>query len=324
MGKKNLMWTMMVKFGSNMWGKKEDERPKYYYEPDYHETMYTDKETFKKVIDFLPSCGINTVMLDMGEGMKFDSHPELAVPGSWEKEELRAELQRIRDLGITPLPKLNFSAGHNAWMQEWAYKVGTEAYNQVCKELIEEMIEVFDTPEFFHLGLDEELYLDKIIPERAIQIVRGPHQFVQDSKKLFKICLDKGVRPWIWMEHGGLNTFGGDEMFQENVPKEVLISNWYYDHFEIPETSKGRKTTIELFKKLGEWGYEQLPCCSTCCNANNVCQTLEYCKKEVKADSIVGYMSAPWIHTTPDNYYGLLHGAWKLACAKKRFYPECE
>lgn len=322
MKQKDMMWTFMIKFGSNMWGKKTDVRSKYYLESDYHDTMYTDKKTFQDVIDFLPQCGINTVMLDMGEGMKFDSHPELALPGSWEKAELKEELQRMREMGITPLPKLNFSAGHNAWLQQWGNMIGTDVYDQTCKELVEEMIDVFDTPEFFHLGLDEELYGEVTIPERGIQIVRGPHRFVEDAKKLFEICRNKGVRPWIWMEAGGLKAFGGEESFRANVPKDVLISNWYYYQFELPETSKYRKATIELYKKLGEWGYEQLPCCSTWDNSSNIHQTMEYCKQEVAPESIVGYMSAPWIHTIPSNYYGLLHGAWKLACAKKDYYPE--
>jgi hypothetical protein len=41
-------------------------------------------------------------------------------------------------------------------MKEHAYTVGTDHYNQVCKDLMEEVIELFDTPPFFHLGMEEE------------------------------------------------------------------------------------------------------------------------------------------------------------------------
>lgn len=34
--------------------------------------------------------------------------------------------------------------------------VSTSEYYSVCQDLIQEVIEIFDTPRFFHLGMDEE------------------------------------------------------------------------------------------------------------------------------------------------------------------------
>ena len=56
-------------------------------QPVFHDFLYCDKEVWRKVTDFLPSCGINTLLIDMGEGVRLDSHPELAVEGSWSKQE---------------------------------------------------------------------------------------------------------------------------------------------------------------------------------------------------------------------------------------------
>ena len=115
----NQLWAILLHFGCNMWRKEgsfnchlKDEE-----ESIYRNFLYTDKETWEKVTSFLPSCGINTVLIDMGEGVQYDSHPELAVKGSWTKDEFREELNRLRSLGLTPLPKFNFSAGHNAFMK---------------------------------------------------------------------------------------------------------------------------------------------------------------------------------------------------------------
>jgi hypothetical protein len=112
--KQDLIWTYFIQLGHNMWR-----------EPDslvegrgpliaqatgrYRETMYTDRKVWRDVIDFLPSCGFNAVIIDVGEGMQYDTHPELSVPGAWSKEELRSEVARIRSLGMEPIPKLNFS-----------------------------------------------------------------------------------------------------------------------------------------------------------------------------------------------------------------------
>ena len=43
----------------------------------------------------------------------YDSHPEIAVKNAWTPQRLRKEFQRLRDAGLEPIPKLNFSAGHD-------------------------------------------------------------------------------------------------------------------------------------------------------------------------------------------------------------------
>jgi hypothetical protein len=245
----------------------------------YREYLYTDKETWQKVIDFLPSCGINTVLIDMGEGVQYDSHPELTVKGSWTKEEFRAELARIRSLGLTPLPKFNFSAGHNAFLQEHAYTVGTDHYNQVCKDLIEEVIELFDTPEFFHLGMEEEDLESQLT--QPVAMIRPPYVKTADSLFLFDVCRSHGVRPWIWVDPNTIESYGGEEAFRNNIPKDVLLSNWYYgiikNKSDVCETNKN----AALYQKIGQWGYEQIPTVSTWSWYLNDKQTMRFCAEHV-------------------------------------------
>ena len=59
------MWAFMIQLGNNMWDKKgrqtvyrKDEE-----ESIYRDFLYTDRETWEKVTAFLPSCGINTVLI---------------------------------------------------------------------------------------------------------------------------------------------------------------------------------------------------------------------------------------------------------------------
>ena len=127
------MWAFMIQLGNNMWDKKDRQRDYNKDEEDsiYRDFLYTDKAIWDEITAFLPTCGINTLLIDIGEGVRLDSHPELAVEGSWTKEEFRKELQRLRSLGLTPIPKYNFSCGHSAWLQEYAYMVGTETYDRV-------------------------------------------------------------------------------------------------------------------------------------------------------------------------------------------------
>ena len=315
-GEKNKMWAILLQLGSNMWGKPES-KPK--YEPmdtNYHETMYCDKKTWTDVIDFLPKCGINTVLIDMGEGVKLDSHPELAIPGSWDKEEFREELKRIRDMGITPLPKYNFSCAHNAWMQDYSYMVGTKIYDQVCEDIVTEAIELFDYPEFIHLGLEEEdIGSQSNFP---VRVVRSPERKTQDALKLFDVCKKHGVRPWIWMDPKTLEAFGGEEEFRRNIPKDVLVSNWYYPSLK----SVKYKEWVELYNRLDEWGYEQVPTCSTFEFPYNPGQTMHYCRDNIQGSNLRGFMTAPWMMMRPTWYYRILSEACLFGEGKKQFYPE--
>ena len=193
------MWAILLHLGSNMWGKPGDCNPcPLEEEMAYHESLYCDKDTWRKVTEYLPQHGINTVVIDMGEAVKLDSHPELAVPGSFEKQEFIKELERLKSMGLTPIPKFNFSCAHNAWMQEYGNMVGTDVYEKVCEDIIRETIEIFDKPEFFHLGLnDENAEYQKYYP---VKIVRSAPEKTQAALRLFRVCLEEGVRPWIWAD----------------------------------------------------------------------------------------------------------------------------
>ncbi len=316
------MWAYMIYLGSNMWTKKETVKP-YWVEPRlpeccYQEKMLTEKEIWRKVTDFLPGCGFNTLLIDIGEGVKLESYPQLAIPGSWEKQELKEELVRLREMGITPIPKLNFSSCHNAWMQEFSYMVGSEPYYKMCEEVVQELIELFGTPEFFHLGLDEELMPTPTPKYSPIVTVRSPRKQLEDANKLFKTCLEKGVRPWMWIDPPAIECFGGEESFQKHIPKEVLISNWYYGDLYVSKPVKN----AELYNKLGEWGYDQMPTSSTCKYHTNIKQTMKYCKENVEPSSIKGYLTAPWIPTISERYYAHLSEAWVFKDAKEKIYPE--
>lgn len=272
-------------------------------------------------MDFLPSCGINTVLIDLGEGVQYDSHPELAVKGSWTKAELRQELGRIRSLGMTPLPKLNFSACHNVWMQDHAYTVGTGHYNQVCKDIIEEVIELFDTPEFFHLGLEEEDYKNQ--RSQPVAVVRSPAKKIHDATFLFDICRSHGVRPWIWCNYACVEGYGGEDAFQRNIPKDVLISNWYYGLVPNDPVRYEENKSLTLYKKLGQWGYDQVPTSSTFVdNYLSTKSTMKFFRSEVNMDTTLGFMTAPWFATMPKYKYALLNDAFVFGKAKEAVFPE--
>lgn len=324
----NKMWAFLIHLGSNMWFKKG-----FYYgdsiqdeeEPIYHDKMWCDRDTWRKVTDFLPSCGINTLLIDMGEAVRLDSHPELAIEGSWSKEEFRQELARLRSIGLTPLPKYNFSAGHNAWLKDYAYMIGTDIHNRVCKDIIEETIDLFDTPEFFHLGLEEEDPVNQgRQPEggQPVIIIRTPRKKTSDALELFDTCLSRGVRPWIWADYKSVDHFGGEKAFRANIPTSVLMSNFYYSSIPNCPTVFDDLPNARFYRDLNDWGYEQVPTSSTWEYHLNSKMTMRLFNEKIGTDHVRGFMTASWFHTTPRKYYALLNDAFTFYNARKDIFGE--
>ena len=92
-----MMYAYLIHLSANMWRKKGQKSTNIKDEEDaiYHEEMCCDRETWRKITDFLPECGINTLLIDVGDGIQFDRHPEISIPGAWSKDKLKKELSVI-------------------------------------------------------------------------------------------------------------------------------------------------------------------------------------------------------------------------------------
>jgi len=313
------MWIYFIYLGTNMSGK-PNKHINFCMEEEweYRTTLYTDRSTWNKITAELPKRGFNTLLIDMSEGVKLDSHPELAIPGSWEKADFIQELDRLRKLGLNPLPKYNFSCMHNAWLQDYANMGGTKRYNEVCADIIRETIDMFGKPEFFHLGMEEE----KIENQSHYPVMRERtwKRRTEDLTFLCDVCREKGVRPWIWVDVQSVEGLGGADRFRENLPKDVLISNWWYApiHYD----GDAEKPRTKLYRDIDSWGYEQVPTGSAYSYAYNLRQTMRYCKEYLKDENIKGYMTAPWQSTLPHYENGLIYDAEMFRQAKALVYPE--
>ena len=85
------IWSFFMNLGCNMWADKWSTYKKPIQcetQSRYYESLTTDRAVWRRVVDQLPDFGINTVVIDLGEGVRYESHPELCVAGSWTREEL--------------------------------------------------------------------------------------------------------------------------------------------------------------------------------------------------------------------------------------------
>jgi len=275
-----------------------------------------EEDTWDLVVSQLPEKGINTLVVDVGDGVRFDSHPELALKNSWSKEKLDQKLSEARSLGLTVVPKLNFSSGHNVWLKEYRRMLSTSAYYRVVEDLIDETAELFDSPGLFHLGMDEETAAAQETYDYCV--VRHQDLWWSDLLHTVKHCQRHGARPWIWADI----LWSSPEEFQKRMPKDVIQSNWYYGG-DFQRFKDGEYiAALNGIEKLDALGYDQIPCGSNWWWIHNLEQLGLFCKEHVQPEHLMGIMAASWAFTQNCERYRLLDCAEKLGIAKKLIWGE--
>ncbi|NLI72930.1 MAG: Tat pathway signal protein [Bacteroidales bacterium] len=258
----------------------------------YRPFLVFEESVWNTVLNKMSDAGMNMVVIDLGDGVKYESHPEIAVRNAWSVDKLRSELSKIRNLGMEPIPKLNFATSHDTWLGEYSKIVSTSKYYSVCRDLIQEVIEIFDNPRFFHLGMDEETYGHQRNYNHIV--IRQNDLWWYDFYFLVNEVEKKGVRSWIWSDYGWRHP----ELFFKKMPKSVLQSNWYYQNvFDLAQLEKPVKTYVQFYNDLENYGYDQVPTGSNWSYDTNMENTVDYCKKNIDPSRLYGFMTAPWAPT---------------------------
>lgn len=262
-----------------------------------------DLPLWHDLTEHMATSGFNAVVIDIGDGVRFDSHPEIAVRNAWSPRQLRSELARLRRMGLEPLPKLNFSAAHDGWLKEYGRMVSTDRYYEVCRNLIQEVAELFDTPRFFHLGMDEELASMQAGTHHHI-VVRKGDLWWHDLHFLAEYVTRNGSRPWVWADFAWHDAAA----FYKRMPREILQSNWWYGlWFEADESRRPRNLHevnegFLTYLDLAEHGFEQIPTATTWHNRfDNFPMTVEFCTKRLKQEGVLGFLQTTWQLTTEEH-----------------------
>lgn len=315
--KNGFAWGYMIGLSNHMWNDELSE-PKRYYpkEIEYDEPINTEIEVWDKVMPFISERQFNLVLIDVGDGIKYDSHPEISASNAWSKDLVKKKLAEMRALGLEPIPKLNFSAGHDTWTKKYRRMISTPEYYTFCADIIKEVCEIFDHPRYFHLGLDEEKPLAQWNYE--IIISRGKELWWHDFYFLCDQCEKNGARPWIWSDY----MWNNEELFLKRMPKSVIQSNWFYGEFkDYPEIERSHRV-INAYHTLNKHGYDQIPTGSLYGAKSNLRQTLAFGKLELDPEHLLGYLVAPWVSTTTINIYCLFDNAQNFYFSRKAVYPE--
>ena len=253
-----------------------------------------DGDVWQRVTDRMAQLKFNAVVIDLGEGCFYPSHPELAVKGTWSVDRMRKEIARLRGLGIEPIPKINFSTSHDTWLKEYGRMVSTPDYYRVCADVIRDVCEIFDRPRFLHLGYDEESFGHQ--SKYAYGVVRRGDLWWHDFLFLVKTVEKEGVRPWIWSDY----IWGHKDEFLAKMPKSVLQSNWYYRQwFDLEKIPAARRIHLESFLLLEKAGFDQVPCGSNWACDENISGLVGFCRKSIAPERLKGFLMTAWAPTLP-------------------------
>ena len=311
------IWSFFMYLSNHMWDDEFSPPRGWYLEPKYQECNNVSVETWDEIMKFLAERQYNMVLVDVGDGIKYESRPEISAPDAWDKDFLKKKLDEMRTLGLEPIPKLNFSCMHHTWLKKYRYMVSTPEYYEACADVIREVCEAFGNPRFIHLGLDEERV--GITTFREFIHVRNATLWWHDAYFFFKEAEKNGARPWVWSDY----YWNNPELFAERMPKEVLQSNWCYGRMRDTQNVDLNKS-VAAYEALDKLGFDQIPC-GSCCSGQggvNLFQTLTHAKLKMTDELVKGFMVAPWARTEPKFEFNIKDNAHQLYDARRLVYPD--
>ena len=271
-----------------------------------------DREVWRRVTGRMAERRINMLVIDLGEALVYPSHPELAVKGSLTPDEMRAELARLRGLGIEPIPKLNFSTAHDTWLKSYERMVSTPKYYQVCGDVIRDVVEIFGRPRYFHLGYDEETAAHQ--SQYGFVCVRQGELWWSDFLRLVAEVERAGSRPWIWSDY----IWHHKAEFLRRMPKSVLQSNWYYGETLNPseQPPEGLECDrVQAYLELDKAGFDQFPCASNYRFDKSMSATADFVRRRLSPERVKGLLMAPWFFSNVRFEHKLLAACDQLADA---------
>ncbi|MGB3331133.1 MAG: hypothetical protein WBA46_19385 [Thermomicrobiales bacterium] len=300
-------WSNFFQFSYNSYSEDASPHAWTHYNPDlsWKPVLRWDDRLWDDLVKQIVDAGVNQIIFSLGDGIRYDSHPEIAVQGAWTPAEMKAEKARLAGLGITLVPKLNFSAGHDLWLGPYHRMVSTPTYYQVCSDLIAEVIDIFDNPPLFHLGYDEETYGHQRWYEYIV--VRENDLWWRDFLWFVEQVESRGTRPWMWSDKIWTHT----SEFMARMPQSVIQSNWYYAatfdeerdraqaaerglDLSIPPTERMETTPLHAYRDLQAGGWDQVPAASIDVADNSFPDTVTWVQANLPRRKVLGFMQTTW------------------------------
>lgn len=308
------IWSTLVHLSTNLWydiGNTRCDGSTVWKSPGSTSLRF-ERKLWNEYVDALIACGSNAIVIDLGDAMIYDSHPEIAVEGAFTKDEMRRELDRLNALGFEVIPKLNFSATHDLWLAEYSRMLSTPKYYEVCRDLIDEICELFDA-RLFHIGFDEETYEHQ--RDYDYVTVRNGDLWWHDLKFMAECVEKNGARALVWSDY----VRSKPDEFVAKLPKSVIPVNWYYFTEFGEDMSEMARVRVEPFHILERHGFDQIPGGSVEYCKDNIEKLALFCKEHISPDRLLGFIQTTWASVEEKYKDKLFDGASTLGDAIRAF-----
>jgi hypothetical protein len=198
-----------------------------HYDPRWYERKAREKpfdlDLGLEVVDAMAEVGLNLLVIDCADGVRYRSHPELARPYSVPMAHLEHLVQRAEERGLEVVPKLNFSQSHlhrhNDWFRPYHYLFDNDEYWRLAFELVDELLQVCRPRRYFHVGMDEDHD-------------RAHSQYVEAILTLHSGLQERGLRTIIWNDSAhkerALVHAEKSLVAEQQIPRDVVQAVWDY------------------------------------------------------------------------------------------------
>lgn len=312
------IFATLVHLTTNCWYEEGNDyhgKPSWIWANPGSSELRLDREMLGRYLEELREKGTNTLVLDLGDAVVLDSHPEIAVKGAYTKAELRALLDKMNDMGFEVIPKMNFSTTHDYWMGDYARMVSSPIYYRFVRDIIDEVSALFE-PRFFHIGMDEEGY--DLQKDYEYVVVRQKKLWWQDLY-FYVDCVEKnGARAMMWSDYAREKP----EEFIEKCPRSVVQCVWYYFNKYGDSVEDRFKIRTRPLLLLDQAGFDQIPFGSVSFDKDSLPLLVAYCKKRLTPSRFLGFGQTTWDPVLPDWQEELSVGADRLAEARAIFEAE--
>jgi len=280
----------------------------------------------------------NYVVIEFWGTFPSKKHPTLCWHEFAAKPE---ELQRLvavgRELGVTLIPQYNLF-GHASGSRGGAYKhvpldrspeyqpvyepdgwtwcLSNPGTRQVLTDIVLEMMEAFEQPPYFHIGLDEAL------PPECRRCLRSDYKalFLDHLLYFHKLLADKKCRMMVWHDmlispgdprwkgyvaHGNSYTVG----MAEKLPRDIIICDWQYG------PGKEKDETWPSMRYFKDLGFTVLACPWT--NTSGM-RSLGVTVADAKLD---GMLCTSWHHLRGDEMYKIFSMGGQVTWHAPSDYP---
>ena len=323
-------WAFLVHFGRKLWGdlpmtykrdgkmfgQLNDEEFAALQTPEWSNPDHVrfQEDLWRELSAKLKADGCNMIVVDIAEFLKYPSHPEIAVKGSWESARLRAEVERLTGMGFTVVPKLNFSTCHHAWLGIYSRMVSTPKYYEVCSDLIRDTLEVFRGTPYLHIGFDEEARVE-YQRQSTFVCARKGDLWWHDFNWFVRECEKHGVRCWAWADWArGKDRDSADEVARR-LPKSVILSPYSYTVDKPTNDHPHIKPMLEL----AAHGFDVFPGASNCYRVPESYPAIAaWAQANLPAEHHLGMLMAPWMPTAWPCKRLLLAASDLIAEARRR------